>query len=119
VWYHRGQSLYHRREYQAALPMLEKAVALNGHFAPARQLLAQTQRQLGNMPASHAEQGHFYFLSKKYHLARMSYEEALELDGRHEEAHKGIRRVERRLQRFECPRPADLYTFISPRYRVT
>lgn len=119
VWYHRGQSLYHRREYQAALPMLEKAVALNVQFAPAHQLLSQTQRQLGDMPASHVEQGHFYFLSKKYHLAHMSYEEALELDGAYEEGHKGVRRVERRLQRFECPSPDDLYTVISPRYRVT
>lgn len=118
VWYHHGQSLYHRREYQAALPMLEKAVSLHPHFAPSRQMLSQTHRALGHMPAAHAEQGHFYFLSKKYHLARMSYDEALELDRDCEEAHKGVRLVEHRLQRLECPAPNDLYALISPRYRV-
>lgn len=118
VWYHQGQSLYHRREYAAALPCLEKAIALNGQFSPARQLLAHTHLQLGNLPASHVEQGNFYFLTKKYHLARMSYDEALELDRDYEDAHRGIRLVERRLQRLECPTPNDLYALISPRYRV-
>ena len=119
VWYYQGQSLYHRREYQAALPCLEKAIALNGQFAPARQLLSHTHLQLGNLPASHVEQGNFYFLTKKYHLARFSYEEALELDPNTEDAHKGIRLVERRLQRLECPTPNELYSIISPRYRVS
>ena len=118
VWHHQGQSLYHRREYQAALPCLEKSVALNRNFAPTRQLLSHTHMQLGNIVGAHVEQGNFYYLSRKYHLARMSYEEALELDASHEEALKGVARVERRLQRLESPHPEDLYGIVYPRYRI-
>lgn len=119
VWYHQGQSLFHRREHQAAVPLLQKAIALNGQFAPARQLLSQAHRHLGNLPESHVEQGHYYFLTRKYHLARFSYEEALEFDGDLEEAHQGVQRVERRLQRYECPVPEDLYAIVAPRYRLS
>jgi tetratricopeptide (TPR) repeat protein len=118
-WYYRGQSLFHRREAEHALPCLEKAVQLNANFAPARQLLSQVHLQLGRMVASHVELGTYHLLVNKVHLARRQFEEALALDPDCSEAFSGLEKVERRLARLENPTPQDLYQTVRPRFRAT
>lgn len=117
-WYWTGQCHFHRREIDAARPMLEKATTLNPGFAPARQLLAQCYAQLGDQARSHQHMGAFYLLNGKYHLAREQFEDALALDAAMGEAKDGLARVERRLTMLEDPRPADAVRLVAPRYRI-
>jgi glutamyl-tRNA synthetase len=118
TWYWFGQAHFHRREIDSAQHPLERAVALNPSFAPARQLLAQVYGQLGDQARQHQHMGFSYLLTAKYHLAREHFEEALALDGEMSEAQEGLARVERRLTMLEQPRPADVVRLVAPRYRI-
>ncbi len=117
-WYWLGACHFHRREIDAARPMLEKATTLNPGFAPARQMLAQCYKQLGDDARSHLHMGAFFLLNGKYHLAREKYEDALALDAEMADAMDGLARVERRLRLLEEPRPADVVRLVAPRYRI-
>ena len=117
-WYWLGQCHFHRREIDAARPLLERATLLNPGFAPGRQLLAECYTQLGDQARSHMQLGAFYLLNGKYHLAREQYEDALALDAEMADALDGLARVERRLLLLEAPRPADVVRLVAPRYRI-
>ena len=117
-WFYRGQSLFHRREVDQALPCLEKAVHLNGGFVPARQLLSEVYRQLGRQAASQVELGQVHVIGGRLHQARFAFEEALSHDAGVPGAASGLELVERRLARLESPTPQDLYRVLLPRYRT-